>query len=98
MDDGKTRRMPGAGAGFVSFSPDGRLVAAESYGQIPLWDTVTNKIRILTKNKNLGGITSIQFSSDGTLFSGHEDGSVYQWDVEKETNRLVAKGNKTALG
>jgi len=96
MDDGKTSRMPGAGAGFISFSPDGRLVAAESYGQIPLWDPVTNKIRILTKNKNLGGITGLQFSSDGTLFSAHEDGSVYQWDVEKETNRLVAKGNKPA--
>lgn len=96
LDDGKTSRMPGTGAGFVSFSPDGRLVAAESYKQIPLWDPLTNKIRILTKNKNLGGITGLQFASNGNLFSAHEDGSVYQWDVEKETNRLVAKGNKPA--
>ena len=93
ISDGETRRMPGIGAGRVSFSPNGRFLAAESYGQIPLWDIQTNQLRILKKNNN-NLIESVVFSPDGSLFSGHSNGDVYQWNVEKETSRLVAKGNK----
>jgi WD40 repeat protein len=94
IPDGKTRRMPGRGTGRVSFSPNGRLLAAESGGEIHLWDIESNNFRILNQKKNISGIFSVKFSPDGSLFSGDGNGKVYQWDVEKETTRLVAKGNK----
>src|SRR5262249_295423 len=93
LADGTARMMPGGiGAGKVSFSPDGRILAAESWGNIPLWDLESNKVRILKPDKAMSTMVRPQFSFDGSLYSVHNNGNVYQWDLQRDTHRLIATG------
>ena len=95
LADGNVHRIPGEiGAGAVSFSPDGRFLAAESSQRLIVWDLESDHVKDLNYNKKLGRILRVRFSSDGSLFSGTENGSLYQSNVKTGTYKLVAKGNK----
>jgi serine/threonine protein kinase/WD40 repeat protein len=95
LADGRRRNMPGAkGAGDVFLSPNGRFLAAESFGTIPVWNIESDEVRILKPDKKLTNVLRVGLSSDGSLFSGHENGSVYKWNLQSETYRLLVKGNK----
>jgi hypothetical protein len=49
----------------VVFSPDGRLLAAGSYGQVTVWDLAAGRpARVLTNV--LGAVNDLRFSPDGT--------------------------------
>lgn len=93
--DGKVHKIPDQiGAGAVSFSPDGRFIAAESSQRLIVWDFKSDHVRDLNANKKLRHILRVRYSSDGKLYSGTETGQVYQSNVENGTYKLVAKGNK----
>jgi Tol biopolymer transport system component len=50
----------------VAFSPDGRLLAAGSYGQVAVWDlTTAQPVKILTNV--LAAVNDVRFSPDGSL-------------------------------
>src|SRR5262249_110893 len=67
-------------------------LAAESWGNIPLWDLESNKVRILKPDKAMSTMVRPQFSFDGSLYSVHNNGNVYQWDLQRDTHRLIATG------
>ena len=79
--------FPGPGQNFVvlSFSPDGRRLAASNYdGNIRIWNYADGELDpnplILSGHKALVG--GIAFTDEGrALFSGSLDGTVREWDV-----------------
>jgi len=79
------------GVNFVTFSPDGKLLAAAAGSEVKLWDTQTWKDRNLEGHTNT--VTSVSFSGDGQqLVSSSEDGSTRIWNVKtgEELAKLVA--------
>ena len=52
----------------VAFSPDGKLLAAGSYGRVTVWDLATAKpVKVLTNV--LGAVNDLKFSPDGKLLA-----------------------------
>lgn len=68
-------------ASAMTFSPDGRLLAAASGKQIELWDTAT-RTRISNLTGHAANVSSLAFSPDGlTLASAGADGMIRFWQV-----------------
>lgn len=78
-------------SGYVTFSPDGSLVAAASYsrdderGVLGLWDTVTGKQSLkLRANKKREGFNRVAFTADGRQIitsRGGNQGIIGLWDL-----------------
>jgi WD40 repeat protein/mono/diheme cytochrome c family protein len=52
----------------VAFSPDGKLLAAGSYGRVTVWDLATAKpVKVLTNV--LGAVSDLKFSPNGKLLA-----------------------------
>jgi WD40 repeat protein len=80
----------------VAFSPDGKTVAASSYGEIMLWDLSTGQkqgVSLTSQSGNIGEIWRLAFSPDGKTLASRGCGEVdstanciehqiYLWDVE----------------
>ena len=70
-------------ASTVSFSPDGRLLAAgsasgETPGGVGIWDVATGKLRASLCDR---GVTVVRWTPDGkSLVLGLDDGSIAVWD------------------
>jgi len=66
----------------VTFSPDGKILAAGmAEGQLRLW-RVTDGQPLLTCKGHIGAVWSVAYSPDGCLLaSGSTDGTVRLWDV-----------------
>ncbi len=59
---------PLAPAAAVAFSPDGKLLAVGSYGQVTLWDLdKAQPVKVLTNV--LGAVNDVKFSPDGSLLA-----------------------------
>jgi WD40 repeat protein len=59
---------PLAPVAAVAFSPDGKLLAAGSYGQVTVWDlAAVRPIKVLTNV--LGAVNDLRFSPDGRLLA-----------------------------
>ncbi|WP_410173451.1 WD40 repeat domain-containing protein, partial [Frankia nepalensis] len=67
----------------VAISPDGRLVAAASFGRVRLWDVADPADPAMLADLELPSSGSeVTFSADGTrLVAGDGDGFVVTWDV-----------------
>ena len=52
----------------VAFSPDDKLLAAGSYGQIAVWDVAAGKPAVVLHNV-LGAVNDIRFSPDGKILA-----------------------------
>ena len=73
----------------LSFSPDGRTLAAGAGNSIKLWDMATreNIATFKVPGEFVVSAVSTSFSPDGrTLAAGVFDGTVKLWNVETETN------------
>ena len=72
----------------VAFSPDGKMLAADSSSGITLWDIATKTDVVTLEGHNR--INSIVFSPDGTtLASGAEDGTALLWDMSGYVTPVV---------
>ena len=85
------RFEPGEEYAFVTFSPDGRLLAAASYG-VTTWDTATGEIRWKTPSRQR--IVPVRFTPDGKLMitgggDWHVSGRLSIWDVTGDQPKLV---------
>lgn len=93
--NGTVRTMPGGtGAGAVSFSPSGRMLAMEYFGNVALWDLESNQVKILKPDKAMSEVFRTRFSSDESFYTGHINGNIYQWNLKNKTHRLIATGSK----
>ena len=52
----------------VAFSPDGKLLASGSYGQVALWDLPAGKLAKVLHNV-LGAVNDLRFSPDGKILA-----------------------------
>lgn len=80
----------------VGFSPDGRLLATVSWGELFLWDART--LAPVCKLWKRGmWIACVAFSPDGRLLAaGRTDGTVHLWDVA--SHQLAAVLDRQAEG
>ena len=91
------------GGGIVStvtFSPDGKLLAAMETGQIKLWDVASGTERTTLTTPNHGGFEAMAFAADGkTVASGSENGTVIIWDLQsaKEVVRFSCRFRVNSL-
>jgi WD40 repeat protein len=75
---------------MIAFSPDGKLLATGSSGELKLWDVSTAK-ELFTLGGHTEMVWSLAFSPDGmTLATGSGDQTVRLWDVTsgKQTGLL----------
>lgn len=80
---GKALTTAGYGISSVSFSGDGKTIAAADAGSsVQLWDTTTRAPVGKPFTASAGGVDSVVFSPDGTMFAAaYNDGSVQLWDI-----------------
>ena len=68
----------------VSWSPDGRLVAASSEGTAGVWDAETGTLRH-TLSGHSGLVLSVAWSPDSKrLITGSSDGTAKVWEISRE--------------
>ena len=67
----------------VTFSPDGKLIAAaDGNGSSYLWNVAAGTITATLKDPDSGGVSVDAFSPDGSALSAADgDGSAYQWST-----------------
>jgi RNA polymerase sigma factor (sigma-70 family) len=84
----KIQDMDSADWGGLTFSPDGRMLAAgDPAGTIHLVELATCKLRRRLTGGHEAGIGGLSFSSDGAiLVSGSEDTTAVVWDVNGRLN------------
>jgi WD40 repeat protein len=89
----RTRSMPKSNSEFsndwISFSPDGRTLAATIYGAVQLWD-VRRRVLLAT----LPGVTgAVTFSPDGHTLAASSDNTVRLWNLEKHALMATLTGH-----
>ena len=74
---------------WVTFSPDGRLLATADWnGSVTLWDVSSGNRQQITKDSQAGVHTAV-FAPDGsTLALGSEDQTLRLWKLPAETTRI----------
>jgi WD40 repeat protein len=78
-------RLPRAGLdrpGALTFSPDGRLLAAASGWRVRLWQTATGK-EVGVPDGHNGPVRAVAYSPDGKMVAtGISDGAIHIWDSD----------------
>ena len=66
----------------LTYSPDGKTIATQSYKEVFLWDAVTGECKITLTHGHFGNLISFAYSPDGkTIATGGDDGTVLLWDL-----------------
>jgi WD40 repeat protein len=94
-------RLIGTLSNGLSFSPDGKLIAAAggswNHGQIIIWDLATGETKYTLEGHTLM-VNSLCFSPDGSrLASGSNDGTIKLWDMQTGEEVLTLRGHKSGV-
>ncbi|RAH57163.1 WD40 repeat-like protein [Aspergillus piperis CBS 112811] len=82
--------------GLVKFSPDNKLVASSTLGQVTLWDTTRCEVQHAPQG-HTKPVTTVQFSQTGAvLASSSRDSIVRLWDISTGTVQRVLQGHSDA--
>jgi WD40 repeat protein len=101
IDGGEIRRLPGTCAGFPTFSPDGRFVAARCTADdllepLRVWDVTTAQeiatLMVADDKFRLGA----NLTSDGYLITGTPDG-VIAWDIDTGEQEILVEVDALAV-
>jgi WD40 repeat protein len=87
--------LPGAGAA-VAFSPDGKILASETWeGGVQLWDTVAKRrIGILRGSASRASFPAVAFSPDSrTVAASRDDRAIELWDLPHRRSMALFKGH-----
>ena len=84
------------GTRAITFSPNGKIIAADSEGgTLKVWNVETGK-HINTLTGHAHEITDIVFNSNGrTLATGSRDGTVLLWDVDLLQSKVISAEENT---
>ncbi len=99
-NDKEERRLPGAAAGVLAFSPDGRLLAGfDSFRggeSVHLWEAATGKERVKLRHKD---VTALTFTPDGRTLACGDFGGITLWELAsgKERGRIEIHSNGKVL-
>jgi WD40 repeat protein len=78
----------------ITFSPDGKFMAAgTSEKAIVVWDASNWQI-VSTMNENDGDVSALAFSQDGKLLASGHDDKVYLWDTATWKKKTKIKASK----
>ena len=97
VDSGRTKAVCKShpqGAASLTFSPDGRYVAASS-GGVKLWKVETGE-ELVTLRGHVGRINMMHFSPDGKTLASADSNpptTIRIWDVENQTERHVMRAH-----
>lgn len=64
----------------ITFSPDGRTLAAAGNHEIVLWDSVTGQQKITLTGKN--DFRDLLFTSDGRTLAARNNSEIYLWHID----------------
>jgi hypothetical protein len=79
--------------GCVAFSPDGKTLAAGSYGVAKLFD-VAHERELTALAEPKGQVKALGFSADGKLLASGSYQSLLLWDVETRSIARTLKGHR----
>jgi WD40 repeat protein len=81
----------------VTFSPDGRLIAAAAERSVQVWDAETGRA-LFHLDGHDNRVHSVAFSPDGRLLAtGSVDRTIRIWDVEQRRQRAVLHGHTSSV-
>jgi WD40 repeat protein len=93
------RRFPDpAGVSAVAFSPDGKLLAAGSFGgTVSIWDLASAQKRRTLPGSVGDSVTDLAFSPDGELATSSLNGTATIWDARSGRALETIQGQSGAL-
>ena len=94
----RLKTVPGIGDAYwlrsVSFSPDGRLLAAAADQTVKIWDVISGQV-LRTFTSHTGRPWPVAFSADQRLLAcGTDEGTIVLWEMQTGQHLLTLRSDR----